>query len=64
MSVLDLSIVQAVANELGTNPSLIEKNWHVVRALSLLAELDHGIAQPAFSGGTGRKKYCQYIHVV
>lgn len=58
---LDLTIVQAVANELGTNPSLIEKDWHVVRALSVLAELDHGVAQPAFSGGTSLSKGWQLI---
>lgn len=61
MSVLDLTIVQAVANELGTNPSLIEKDWHVVRALSVLAGLDHGAAQPAFSGGTSLSKGWQLI---
>lgn len=53
---LDPALVEAVANELGTHTGLVEKDWQVVRALRVLADLDHGIAQPAFSGGTSLSK--------
>lgn len=53
---LDRALVEAIASELGTHTGLVEKDWQVVRALSVLAGLDHGIAQPAFSGGTSLSK--------
>jgi len=49
---LDRHLVETTAEELGTRPGLIEKDWHVVRALGILAVLDHGDVQPVFSGGT------------
>lgn len=58
---LDPALVEAIASELGVQTGLIEKDWHVVRALSVLAGLDHGIAQPAFSGGTSLSKGWQLI---
>ena len=53
---LDRALVEAIAAELGTRSGLIEKDWHVVRALGVLATLDHGAVQPAFSGGTSLSK--------
>lgn len=53
---LDPALVEAIASELGTHTGLIEKDWQVVRALSVLASLNHGIAQPTFSGGTSLSK--------
>jgi hypothetical protein len=50
--VLDRHLVETAAEELGTRPGLIEKDWHVVRAIGILAVLDHGDVQPVFSGGT------------
>ena len=49
---LDPQLVEQVAAELGTAPGLIEKEWHVVRAISVIAALDHDGALPVFSGGT------------
>lgn len=49
---LDPRIVEEVASALATEPGLIEKEWHVVRAIGVIAELDHGDARPVFSGGT------------
>jgi predicted nucleotidyltransferase component of viral defense system len=54
--VLDQNLVEALAGELGTSPGLIEKDWHVVRALGVLASLDHKDAIPVFSGGTSLSK--------
>lgn len=48
----DPRLVEQLANALGTQPSLVEKDWHIVRAIGVLATLDHGAARPAFSGGT------------
>jgi hypothetical protein len=51
--VLDRRLVEDVANRLRPGgEGLIEKDWHVVRAISVLAALDHGDALPVFSGGT------------
>ena len=49
---LDPQLVEQVAAELGTAPGLIEKEWHVVRAIGVIAALDLDGALPVFSGGT------------
>lgn len=49
---LDPRFVEQVAAALGTEPGLVEKEWHVVRALRVIADVDHGQARPVFSGGT------------
>jgi hypothetical protein len=56
MNVLDRPLVEAVAQRLRAAPGLIEKDWHVTRALGVLAALDHGGAIPAFGGGTSLSK--------
>lgn len=53
---LDRNLVEQLATALGTNPGLVEKDWHVVRALGVLASLDHTDATPVFSGGTSLSK--------
>jgi predicted nucleotidyltransferase component of viral defense system len=54
--VLDRRLVEDVANALGADEGLVEKDWHVVRAIGNLAALDHGDVKPAFSGGTSLSK--------
>lgn len=56
LNVLDQRLVELLASELRTDPGLIEKDWHVVRALAVLAAFDHGDVTPAFSGGTSLSK--------
>ena len=56
MNVLDRPLVEAVAQRLRADPGLIEKDWHVTRALEVLAAFDHGGAIPAFGGGTSLSK--------
>jgi len=51
LNVLDPRLVEDAANRLDTDEGLVEKDWHVVRAISVIASLDHGGMQPAFSGG-------------
>ena len=48
----DPRLVERVAAAPGARPSLVEKDWHIVRALGVLVRLDHGAVRPALSGGT------------
>jgi len=51
--VLGRRLVEDIANRLRPGgEGLIEKDWHVVRAIKTLAAVDHGDMRPAFSGGT------------
>jgi predicted nucleotidyltransferase component of viral defense system len=50
--VLDPRFVEQVAAALGTEPGLVEKEWHLVRAIRVVADVDHSEARPVFSGGT------------
>jgi hypothetical protein len=56
LNVLDRRLAELVARDLNTRPGLIEKDWHVTRALGVLANCDHGAAVPAFGGGTSLSK--------
>ncbi len=53
---LDRHLVERVAADLLTSPGLVEKDWHVARAIAVLAGFDHGAAVPAFGGGTSLSK--------
>jgi hypothetical protein len=54
--VLDRQLAELVARDLNTNPGLVEKDWHVTRAIAVLAAFDHGGPLPAFGGGTSLSK--------
>jgi hypothetical protein len=56
LNALDRPLVERVAAGLLTSPGLVEKDWHVTRALAVLARFDHGAAAPAFGGGTSLSK--------
>jgi hypothetical protein len=56
MNVLDRNLVEDVAGRLRSDPALVEKDWHVTRAIGVLAGFDHGTATPAFGGGTSLSK--------
>jgi hypothetical protein len=56
MNVLDRRLVEDVASRLRADQGLIEKDWHVTRAIGVLATLDDGGARPAFGGGTSLSK--------
>ncbi len=56
MNVLDQPLVEAVAQRLSTAPGLIEKDWHVTRAIGVLAAFDHDAPIIAFGGGTSLSK--------
>jgi hypothetical protein len=52
MNVLDRRLVEDVAGHLRSNLGLVEKDWHVTRAIGVLTSHDHDAAVPAFDGGT------------
>jgi hypothetical protein len=56
LNVLNPNHVEELAAVLGTKPGLVEKDWHVVRALGVLTSLDLAGATPVFSGGTSLSK--------
>ena len=60
-SVLDPALVERIASDLRSDPSLVEKDWHVVRAIGVIAQIDHGGMMPAFSGGTSLSKGWELI---
>ena len=53
---LDRRLVEDVASRLDADAGLVEKDWHVTRAIGVLAAHDHGAAVPAFGGGTSLSK--------
>jgi hypothetical protein len=56
LSVLDPRLVERVARDFGTSAGLIEKDWHVVRALGVIAQVEPDGMAVAFSGGTSLSK--------
>jgi hypothetical protein len=52
----DRRLVEEVAAALGTRPDLVEKDWHVVRAVGVIAQVETAGMAPAFSGGTSLSK--------
>lgn len=48
----DTQLIEQIADTLGTSPGLVEKDWHVVRALKALSELDLEPVHLVFTGGT------------
>jgi predicted nucleotidyltransferase component of viral defense system len=59
--VLGRNLVERVAGDLGASPGLVEKDWHVVRALGVIAQLHHAGMGVAFSGGTSLSKGWELI---
>jgi hypothetical protein len=57
----DRRLVEKLAEDLGTSPGLIEKDWHVVRAIGVIAGVDTAGMLPAFSGGTSLSKGWELI---
>jgi predicted nucleotidyltransferase component of viral defense system len=54
-------LVEEVAAALGTRPGLVEKDWHVVRAIGVVAQVETAGMKPAFSGGTSLSKGWELI---
>jgi predicted nucleotidyltransferase component of viral defense system len=54
--VLDPALLNRIAADLRSTPALVEKDWHVVRALGVISRIESGGMQLAFSGGTSLSK--------
>jgi hypothetical protein len=59
---LDEDSVRRLAAALLTNERYIEKDWHLVRALAIIAAIAVPGVRPAFSGGTSLSAAWQLIH--
>ena len=57
----DRRLVEEIAAALGTRPGLVEKDWHVVRAIGVIAGVDTAGMTPVFSGGTSLLKGWELI---
>jgi predicted nucleotidyltransferase component of viral defense system len=57
----DRRLVEEIAAALGTRPGLVEKDWHVVRAIGVIAQVDTAGMRPAFAGGTSLAKGWELI---
>lgn len=55
-SVLDPGLIELIAGALGMDESLVEKDWHAIRALVVIASVRVVGATPVFSGGTSLSK--------
>lgn len=53
---IDRNLVKRIAGALATDEGLVEKDWHVVRAIAILASLDQAGGTLVFSGGTSLSK--------
>ncbi|HIJ75744.1 MAG TPA: nucleotidyl transferase AbiEii/AbiGii toxin family protein [Deltaproteobacteria bacterium] len=53
---LDRQLIQRIAGAFPTDEVLVEKDWYIVRAIGMIASLDHAGATPVFSGGTSLSK--------
>lgn len=53
---LDPDVVLEIATELGVDPAFVEKDWHAVQALSLIADFSSPSITTIFSGGTSLSK--------
>jgi predicted nucleotidyltransferase component of viral defense system len=56
----DRHLVEALADDLGTTPGLVEKDWHFVRTIGAIAKVDPARDSP-FSGGTSLSKGWELI---
>jgi len=54
--VVNKRLIEQVAGALALSEGLVEKDWHVVRALGVLAALQNPNATAVFSGGTSLSK--------
>jgi hypothetical protein len=59
--VQDPRLFEQIADALGTNPSLVEKDWHVVQAIKAISNADLAPAALIFTGGTCLSKAWKLI---
>ena len=52
----DQQLLETIAIDLGVDPSFVEKDWHAMRLVAVLAGVEHSDLRPVFSGGTSLSK--------
>ena len=52
----DPELVEAIATDLGVDPSFVEKDWYAIRLVATVAGVREGNLTPVFSGGTSLSK--------
>ena len=52
----DPALLEAVAAELGADPSFVEKDWHATQAIAAVVGVEQDGLRPVFSGGTSLSK--------
>ena len=52
----DRELLEAIAADLGVDPSFVEKDWHVIRMIAAVAGVRQGALRLVFSGGTSLSK--------
>lgn len=52
----DWELLQAVAADLGVDPSFVEKDWHAIRLVAVVGSVEQSELKPVFSGGTSLSK--------
>ena len=49
-------LIEAIATDLGVDPSFVEKDWHAIRLVATVVNVQQGNLIPVFSGGTSLSK--------
>lgn len=52
----DDELIEGVAADLGVDPAFVEKDWHAMRLIAVLARVNHPGVIPVFAGGTSLSK--------
>jgi predicted nucleotidyltransferase component of viral defense system len=52
----DRELIEAIAADLGVDPSFVEKDWHAMRLVAVVAGVTEADITPVFSGGTSLSK--------
>lgn len=58
----DRELIEAIAADLGVDPSFVEKDWHAMRLVAVVAGVTEADITPVFSGGTSLSKGYGLIH--
>ena len=58
----DAEVIERVARALQTQAAQVEKDWHLVRALGVIADVKVDGVMAAFSGGTSLSAAWQLIN--
>ena len=52
----DHDLIERIASDLSVDPSFVEKDWHAMRLVAVVASVTATDVTPVFSGGTSLKR--------